>query len=150
MNIDARCIFRDFVYESETPRSSVKKYQFLVDFHRSAQCAQTLQIDRFREEPRALFLVFPISRPLQAPIVEFTTFAISHPTLFTMLTCEPRAAQIRRGPLQATSWHFANIPDHLYTGKRTKMNKISTRRGPNSAKHSVGASRQVKFYGAKI
>ena len=33
--------------------------------------------------------------------------------------------QIRRGPLQATSWHFANIPDHLYTGKRTKMNKTS-------------------------
>ena len=41
------------------------------------------------------------------------------------MTCEPRAAQIRRGPLQATSWHFANIPDHLYTGKRTKMNKTS-------------------------
>ena len=33
--------------------------------------------------------------------------------------------QIRRGPLQATSWHFANIPDHLYTGKQTKMNKTS-------------------------
>ena len=71
-------------------------------------------------------------------------------SLFTIWTCEPRAAQIRRGPLQATSWHFANIPDHLYTGKRTKMNKTSTVRGSNSAGHSVGATRQVKFSVSKI
>ena len=36
-----------------------------------------------------------------------------------------RGARSGRGPLQATSWHFANIPDHLYTGKQTKMNKTS-------------------------
>ena len=61
-----------------------------------------------------------------------------------------RRVQIRRGPLQATFWHFANIPDHLYTRKRTKMNKISTVRGSNSAGHSVGATRQVKFSVSKI
>ena len=61
-----------------------------------------------------------------------------------------RRVQIRRGPLQATSWHFANNPDHLYTRKRTKMNKISTVRGSNSAGHSVGATRQVKFSVSKI
>ena len=47
-------------------------------------------------------------------------FAIYPPHIFFI-----RGARSGRGPLQATSWHFANIPDHLYTGKRTKMNKTS-------------------------
>ena len=56
MNLNFRCIFRDPTCES--PPACVQKYQFLVDFDRSAQCAKGVQIaeiGRLREEPREGF-----------------------------------------------------------------------------------------------